>query len=110
MLALGTDFPVEPVNPFNTLRSAVLRKDKNNYPNQGFLNQEALSLALALKGMTIWPQFAAFSECSRGMLQKGYEATFILLDKPMTDSEIPIDNYALKVFIQGKEAYGVDLN
>ena len=108
MLALGTDFPVEPVNPFNTLRSAVLRKDKNNYPNQGFLNQEALSLALALKGMTIWPQFAAFSERSRGMLQKGYEATFILLDKPMTDSEIPIDNYALKVFIQGQEAYGVD--
>ena len=42
------------------------------------------------------------------LLQKGYEATFILLDKPMTDSEIPIDNYALKVFIQGQEAYGVD--
>lgn len=105
MLALGTDFPVEPINPFNTLRSAVLRKDKNNFPPKGFLSNEALSLTLALKGMTIWPQFASFSESKRGMLIKGYDATFIILDKPMSDSEIPIDNFALQTFILGKPEY-----
>ncbi|MFM7565318.1 MAG: amidohydrolase [Flavobacteriales bacterium] len=108
MLALGTDFPVEPVNPFNTIRSAVLRQDKDNFPAKGFLPTEALSLELVLKGMTIWPQFAAFAEGQRGMLMKGYEATFILLDKPMTDTEIPVDNFSLKTFILGKEEFSVE--
>lgn len=108
MLALGTDFPVEDINPYLTLRAAVLRKDKNNYPEKGFLIDEALDVNTALKGMTIWPQFASFSETQRGMLIQGMEATFFICAKTISAKEIPADNYALATFIRGKIVYDAE--
>ena len=104
-LGLGTDFPVEEINPFLTLRAAVLRMDKHDYPNNGFLTNEALDLSTALKGMTIWPQFASFSEAERGMLIQGMEATFFICAKPISSKEIPVDNYAKATFVRGKKVF-----
>lgn len=108
MLALGTDFPVEDINPFLTLRSAVLRKDRNNIPEEGFLINEGLDLNTALKGMTIWPQFASFNETRRGMLIQGMEATFFVCAKPISGKEIPADNYALVTYVRGTKVYDAE--
>ena len=105
MLALGTDFPVEEINPFLTLRAAVFRRDKNDYPKNGFLLEEGLDLNTALKGMTVWPQFASFSEAERGMLIQGMEATFFICAKPISSKEIPVDNYAKATFVRGKKVF-----
>lgn len=105
MIALGTDFPVEGTNPFMTLRAAVLRQNAEGYPSDGFGKEEALPLDIALRGMTIWPQFAAFSEQKRGQLKKGMEATFMILLKPMTENNIPVNNYPVKTFLKGKVVY-----
>ncbi len=105
MIALGTDFPVEAMNPFQTIRSAVKRVDANNLPSKGFQVQEALSLDIVLKGMTIWPQFASFTESKRGMLVKGMEATFFICDKPFNEKNIPVDNFANKTFIKGQMVF-----
>ena len=108
MLALGTDFPVEEINPFLTLRAAVLRIDRNNLPQRGYLINEALDLNTALRGMTIWPQFASFSESKRGLLIKGMEATFFICAKSIDEQRIPSDNFSLKTFIRGKKVYDAE--
>ena len=105
MLALGTDFPVEEINPFLTLRAAVLRMDKNDFPNNGFLREESLDLNTALKGMTIWPQFASFSESERGMLIQGMEATFFVCAKPFNETSIPVKNGSILTYVRGRKVY-----
>ena len=105
MLALGTDFPVEDINPFLTLRAAVLRTDKNDYPKNGFFVEEGLDLNTALKGMTIWPQFASFSETERGMLIQGMEATFFVCAKPFNETSIPVKNSSVVTYVRGRKVY-----
>ena len=42
-VALGTDFPVEQVNPFLTFYAAVARQDLDQYPEDGYQMENALS-------------------------------------------------------------------
>jgi predicted amidohydrolase YtcJ len=42
VIALGTDFPVEEVNPMLTFHAAFARKDKG-YPSAGFQMENALT-------------------------------------------------------------------
>ncbi len=79
-LPLGTDFPVEPPQPFYTYYAAVERKDANQFPEGGFQMQDALTREEALKGVTIWAAKAAFEEHIKGSLQKGKLADFIVMD------------------------------
>ncbi|MEN8817029.1 MAG: amidohydrolase, partial [Nonlabens sp.] len=66
MLALGTDYPVEQVNPFLTFYAAVARKDTSGYPEDGFIASQALSREETLKGMTIWAAYSNFEENEKG--------------------------------------------
>ena len=42
-LPLGTDFPVENINPIYTFYAAVERKDLKGYPEDGFQPENAIS-------------------------------------------------------------------
>ncbi len=53
-IALGTDFPVEQVNPIMTFYAAVARKDLEEFPEEGYLPENKLSKMEALMGMTLW--------------------------------------------------------
>jgi len=86
-IALGTDFPVEKVNPFLTFYAAVARKDLNNYPENGFQMENALSREETLKGMTIWAAFSNFEELEKGSIEVGKFADFIVLDKNIMEVE-----------------------
>ncbi len=61
-IAIGSDFPVEDINPLYGFYAAVARKDRQGYPKNGFQMEDALSREEALKGMTIWAAKAAFEE------------------------------------------------
>jgi predicted amidohydrolase YtcJ len=89
MLALGTDYPIEQVNPFLTFYAAVARKDTSGYPDDGFRADQALSREEALRGMTIWAAFSNFEEHEKGSLEIGKAADFILLDQDIMT--VPID-------------------
>jgi predicted amidohydrolase YtcJ len=108
MIAIGTDFPVEATNPFLTIFAATQRKDKNNFPNNGFLIDEQLSLEQVLKGMTIWAAFAAFEENKRGTITKGKEATFFIVQRAIKNETIFTPNFAHKTYILGKMVYSDD--
>lgn len=103
-LPLGTDFPIEEVNPFLTFLAAVVRKDIKGFPENGFHIENALTRKETLKGMTIWGAYAAFEENEKGSIEKGKFADFIVLDQNIM--EIETDKIAktkvLKTYLGGE--------
>ncbi len=86
-LPLGTDFPIENVNPMLTLYAAVTRKDIQGNPPEGFQIKNALTLAEALQGITIWSARADFNEHKTGSLQVGKCADFVILEQDIFTTE-----------------------
>ncbi|WP_079721132.1 amidohydrolase [Salegentibacter holothuriorum] len=107
IIALGTDFPVEEVSPFLTFYAAVARQDTDNYPEDGFMKEQALSREETLKGMTIWAAYANFEEEEKGSIEAGKFADFIILDKDIMKvdkSEIP-EIEVLETYVNGEKVY-----
>ncbi|MGB3592055.1 MAG: amidohydrolase family protein [Nonlabens sp.] len=88
MLALGTDYPVEQVNPFLTFYAAVARQDTAGYPEEGFISSQALSREEALRGMTIWAAYSNFEEQEKGSLETGKAADFIIMDTDLMEVDM----------------------
>ncbi|NHM02871.1 amidohydrolase [Flavobacterium difficile] len=104
LVALGTDFPIEEVNPMLTFYAAVARKDLNNYPDDGFQIENALSREQTLKGMTIWAAFANFEENEKGSLEVDKWADFTIFSDDIMTMPIEKVPYTLptQVYIKGK--------
>ncbi len=93
MVALGTDFPIEDIDPLDTFFSAVFRKSRSNKKQQAFQVDESLSREEAIRGMTIWPAIAMRREKKLGSLEVGKQADFVILDMDlMTVSEEQLRN------------------
>ena len=109
-IALGTDFPVEKVNPFHTFYSSIERKDLDGFPKNGFQTENALTRIETLKGMTIWGAYFNFEENEKGSLEVDKSADFIILDRNIMEidaNKIP-NTQVLKTFIDGKLVYQND--
>jgi len=79
-LALGSDFPVEAVNPFFGLYSAVTRQDQTGNPPGGWYPDQKLTLAEAIRGFTSDAAYAAFEESSRGTIEPGKLADLTIVE------------------------------
>ena len=110
VIGLGTDFPVERVNPFHTFYAAISRKDLNGYPENGFQFQNALSREETLKGMTIWAAYLNFEEKEKGSIEKGKLADFIVIDQDIMKIEInkTPKTKVLKTYVSGELVYTKD--
>jgi hypothetical protein len=104
-IALGTDFPVEEVNPFLTFYAAVARQDIKGYPDGGYRPEEALSREEALRGMTIWAAWSNFEEHEKGSIEEGKWADFVILSNDLM--QVPVDDIprlvAEQVYIGGEK-------
>jgi len=87
-IPLGTDFPVENINPLYTFYAAVARKDLKGWPEKGFQMENAMSREEALKGMTIWAVKAAFEEKIKGSIETGKFADFVILNSDILSCEL----------------------
>ncbi len=108
MIAIGTDFPVENIDPFLTIHAAVNRQNSEGVPSGGFQMEESITLEQCLRGMTTWAAFAAFQENELGTLEKGKDATLLILDSPLKINGAFKNNFAYMTFINGKKVYSVE--
>ncbi len=79
----GTDFPVEPINPYNTLYAAVSRQDASGEPFGGWQPQEKLSMAEAIRCHTYESAYAEFAEMEKGEIKVGMLADLVVHSKDL---------------------------
>ena len=103
-LVLGTDFPVENINPMLTFYAAAIRKDAKGFPASGFQMENALSREQALRGMTIWAAKGSFEEKEKGSIEAGKFADFIILDQDIMKANPAelLKTVVLKTYVNGE--------
>jgi predicted amidohydrolase YtcJ len=77
----GSDFPVEPPNPFFGIHAAVTRQSRDNLPPGGWYPAEALTIDQAFAAFTSWAAYANRAEKFSGTLETGKWADFVVLDR-----------------------------
>ena len=72
MLAFGTDWPVEPLDPRRGLYSSVERKNiENGFPEKGWFPGEQIDLTDAIRYYTLGSAYASFNEKRIGSIESG---------------------------------------
>ncbi|MFA6944643.1 MAG: amidohydrolase [Pedobacter sp.] len=106
-LVLGTDFPVENINPMYTFYAAVVSKDMKGYHASGYQMENALTREEALRGMTIWAAKGNFEEKEKGSLEAGKFADFVMLDQDLmkADAGSLFKVNVLKTYLNGENVY-----
>ena len=92
LLALGSDFPVEAVDPLLGIYAAVTRQDLEGRPEGGWLPEERLTREEALAGFTLFAAHSLFLDHLVGSLGPGRRADLVVFDRdPMQvpAAEIP---------------------
>ena len=79
-VSYGTDSPVEDCNPFPNIYSAVTRKDKNGWPEGGFVPEECVDVARAVDAYTLGSAYNEFRERDKGRIKPGFLADMVVLD------------------------------
>ncbi|WP_395793104.1 amidohydrolase [Aquimonas sp.] len=82
-LALGSDFPVEAVDPVLGLHAAATRQDARGWPEGGWLASQKLEVAEALRGFSLDAARAGFAEQEIGSLEVGKRADFVILSQAL---------------------------
>ena len=103
----GTDFPIEGISPLHTFYAAVVRKDAKGWPEDGFQTENALSREEALMSITIWPAKGSFDEQTKGSIEVGKVADFVILDTDLlkaSDKKL-INAGVIATFVEGEKVY-----
>ncbi len=83
----GTDFPVESINPYQTLYAAVSRQDTDGDPQGGWQPQEKLSMAAAIRCHTYESAYAEFAEKEKGTIAVGMFADLVVHSRDLLTIE-----------------------
>lgn len=106
-LALGSDFPVESVDPRLGLYAAVTRQDRDGHPPGGWLPAQRLSAVEAVRGFTADAAYAGRDEKEVGQLAVGLRADFVILDEdPLAVPAAQLDELHIRsTWVDGKPVY-----
>ncbi|MCX6335350.1 MAG: amidohydrolase [Bacteroidia bacterium] len=83
VLAFGTDYQVEPLNPMEGLYAAVSRKDRLGEEGNGWFPEQKLTMNEAIKYYTLGSAYAQFMDDRKGMIRTGYLADIVIVDKDL---------------------------
>jgi hypothetical protein len=106
-LALGSDFPVESVDPRLGLFAAVTRSDAQGLPAGGWYPDEKLTAFEALRGFTLEAAYAGFGELDVGSLEAGKRADFVVLaEDPLAVPDAALRSLTIKAtYVDGKPVF-----
>ncbi|MBT6032280.1 MAG: amidohydrolase family protein [Kordiimonadaceae bacterium] len=103
----GSDFPVEPVNPFFGIHAAVTSQDRDGNPLGGWMPDQTISREQALDLFTASAAYLGHQETEIGQLSEGFWADFIIIEQDYF--KMPAEDIwkikVLKTFVAGKEVY-----
>ena len=103
-LALGSDFPVEEVNPWLGIYAAVTRQDQKGWPAGGWYPEQRLTLAEAIRGFTSDAAYAAFEEKSRGTIERWKLSDLTIVEGDVFSMDpSALDNVRVKYTVVGGE-------
>jgi predicted amidohydrolase YtcJ len=83
ILAFGTDYQVEPLNPMEGLYAAVTRKDRLGESGEGWHPEQKIRMEDAIKYYTLGSSYSQFMEDRKGMIKKGFLADIVIVDKDL---------------------------
>lgn len=109
--ALGSDAPVETINPLSGFFAAITRLAPDGtspHGPGGWFPEQRLTREEALKGMTLDPAWASFTENILGSITPGKRADYVVLSRDIMtipESEI-LHTKVLATAIDGRPIYG----
>jgi predicted amidohydrolase YtcJ len=83
ILAFGTDYQVEPLNPMEGLYASVTRKDRLGEEGEGWHPEQKIKMQDAIKYYTLGSAYSQFMENRKGMIKPGYLADIVIVDKDL---------------------------
>jgi len=105
VLALGTDYPVEPVTPFRGLYAAITRMSEDG--RKTYYQAQKMNIEQAIAAYTTGAAFAEFAEKQKGKLEPGMLADFVVLDQDITAAQPAklLQTKVLRTVVGGKTVY-----
>ncbi|KAK7692795.1 hypothetical protein QCA50_004428 [Cerrena zonata] len=110
-ITLGSDFPVETMNPLSGFYAAVTRLSpdgKSPHGPNGWFPEQRITREIALKGMTLDPAYASFSENDLGSITPGKRADYVVFSRDIMT--IPANQIlevkVLATVIDGRPVFG----
>ena len=82
-LAFGTDFPVEPIDPFRGLYASLTREFEVGGPDGGWVPTEKIDIDQAIVAYTRDAAYAEFEEHRKGTLAPGMLADIVVLSEDL---------------------------
>ena len=83
VLAFGTDYQVEPLNPMEGLYASVTRKDRLGEEGEGWHPEQKIKMTDAIKYYTLGSAYSQFMENRKGILKSGFLADIVIVDKDL---------------------------
>jgi predicted amidohydrolase YtcJ len=107
VIAGGSDFPVENLNPFYGLYSAVTRQDHSGMPPGGWYSEHRLSREEALRIFTHDAAYGGHQENVIGTLEPGKWADFIIIDRDIfeVDASEIWQTEVLQTWVGGRNVF-----
>ncbi|MEM0063002.1 MAG: amidohydrolase family protein, partial [Ignisphaera sp.] len=106
-VGIGTDSPVEPANPWQTIYAAVTRGKYENVKHYRYTESQSLTVEEALHHYTYGSAYILLEEEDLGTLEPGKLADFIIVDRdPLKTDERELKNIkVLATYIGGKPVW-----
>src|SRR6059036_2092088 len=80
-LAFGSDWTVAPLDPILGVYAAVTRRTLDGTHPDGWVPEQKIGVAEALRAYTVGSAYATFDEAKRGVLAPGYDADVVVIDR-----------------------------
>jgi predicted amidohydrolase YtcJ len=79
MVSFGTDWTVAPINPLWGIYAAVTRRTLDGKNPQGWIPEQKISVAQAVRCYTLNSAYSSYEENDKGLLKEGYLADWVVL-------------------------------